>query len=476
MDVWKRKLLAFLHDPPCKPFDIAGHGEDARLFARQAGVTDPEELRAFDRDCDWIASAADRFPFPDSRASGLRSSFDGAATNPFRHPLGGACLEFADPIPSAGVALEIFQQTQPGVQTCDLSAFPEDSERHWANFFLHWRRWPEEAAARDSRTAFLPADTRIPDHTVWNHMSLTSAFQSCMDGDKRLRPAFLLFQLGPVQEFIVQARSTRDLWSGSYLLSWLTGHAIKAVTDQTGPDAVIFPALRGQPIFDALHRTTLYEKVLFTAGNDGSQHTLWQRLGHRPADLLTPTLPNRFLALVPEWRGAAYAAAAQSAAQAALCAAGDAVWPWIADTAASAGVTGEDVQQWRRRWDEQLRLFLRSTWQLMPWRSSVAECLGLFEELPVGKTRGEPASATPAAALHSLYALATRLVPEAHRDRRCFADSAKTQLSGNGFTWPVQYALTDYALAARRNTRDFPAWETDEHQSGAGGDGGAKRK
>lgn len=26
-------------------------------------------------------------------------------------------------------------------------------------------------------------------------------------------------QVGPVQEFIAQARSTRDMWAGSYLLS-----------------------------------------------------------------------------------------------------------------------------------------------------------------------------------------------------------------------------------------------------------------
>jgi hypothetical protein len=30
----------------------------------------------------------------------------------------------------------------------------------------------------------------------------------------------LKLQIGPVQEFIAQARSTRDLWSGSFLLSW----------------------------------------------------------------------------------------------------------------------------------------------------------------------------------------------------------------------------------------------------------------
>jgi len=33
--------------------------------------------------------------------------------------------------------------------------------------------------------------------------------------------ALLKFQIGPVQEFIAQARSTRDLWSGSFLISWM---------------------------------------------------------------------------------------------------------------------------------------------------------------------------------------------------------------------------------------------------------------
>ena len=45
----------------------------------------------------------------------------------------------------------------------------------------------------------------------------------------------LLFQLGPVQEFIAQARSTRDLWSGSYMLSWLVAHAICAVVERSFP-------------------------------------------------------------------------------------------------------------------------------------------------------------------------------------------------------------------------------------------------
>ncbi len=49
------------------------------------------------------------------------------------------------------------------------------------------------------------------------------------------------FTLGPVQGFVAQARRTRDLWAGSFLLSWLSGHAVKAVLDQGGD--IVFPAV-----------------------------------------------------------------------------------------------------------------------------------------------------------------------------------------------------------------------------------------
>mgnify|MGYP005850492659 CR=1 FL=1 len=39
------------------------------------------------------------------------------------------------------------------------------------------------------------------------------------------------FTLGPVQSFIVQARSVRDLWTGSYLLSWLAARAAATALD-----------------------------------------------------------------------------------------------------------------------------------------------------------------------------------------------------------------------------------------------------
>ena len=42
------------------------------------------------------------------------------------------------------------------------------------------------------------------------------------------------FTLGPVQGFVSQARRTRDFWAGSFILSWLSAVAIKAVEYQGG--------------------------------------------------------------------------------------------------------------------------------------------------------------------------------------------------------------------------------------------------
>src|SRR5438477_2168072 len=91
--------------------------------------------------------------------------------------------------------------------------------------------------------------------------------------------AFVSFSLGPVQSFIEAARSVRDLWTGSYLLSYLTFQAmlpiLRSVEDPE--NAFVFPAVSDLP--------------------------LWQRerQGAAPAEqpLLRPCIPNKFIAVVP---------------------------------------------------------------------------------------------------------------------------------------------------------------------------------
>jgi len=83
------------------------------------------------------------------------------------------------------------------------------------------------------------------------------------------------FQIGPVQDFIAAARSTRDLWSGSYLLSFLTAAGIRKLTERGGE--LIFPNSERQPLLD--------------------QPDIW-RLSSHQQDQLTPNLPNLFVAIL----------------------------------------------------------------------------------------------------------------------------------------------------------------------------------
>jgi CRISPR-associated protein Cmr2 len=80
----------------------------------------------------------------------------------------------------------------------------------------------------------------------------------------------LEFSIAPVQSFVGQARRTRDYWAGSYLLSFLTAHAMRGVSGDQ-PDLIRFPHIK--------------EDLLWQAVNG--------RLSQAP---LVASLPNRFTA------------------------------------------------------------------------------------------------------------------------------------------------------------------------------------
>lgn len=444
-NIWQRKLVAFLHDPPTKPLDLAEHiphESSCDIFLRAAGF-DPEIAKDWlPKNFDWTAAAADRFPFPRwqafKKADGKTAEFRGDKDTPFRHPLGGSNYEFDKPF-TADLAADEFQTIQKGVVAA-VSQMPE-SDRDWANFFLHWRQWPLKSAEKDTRTYFLPADTRIPDHNIWIHNSVASALATCMNDDGAINPSFLIFQLGPVQEFIAQARSTRDLWSGSYLLSWLTAHAIKAVTDEIGPDCVIFPSLRGQPILDLLHRDRLYAKAFFAEGA-GGKASLWERMKEHEKEMLTPNLPNRFFAVVPADRAGEMARGAETAVTAELKKIAAASWEWFAEQ----GHSMDDA--WRARFDAQIKSFPQITWQICPWpQAEIAQLVTEFKQI----------DGNAGAELEKLHRLAAEYIPAGDRDSRYFINQEPStgKLNNSGFAWPYFYALTDRLLAARRNTRDF---------------------
>jgi len=166
--------------------------------------------------------------------------------------------------------------------------------------------------------------------------------------------ALLKLQIGPVQEFIAQARSTRDLWSGSYLLSWLMaagiaelGHRLEA-SGRSPTDAraaLIFPhwgaaTEEKQPMVE-----------LLIARGAGAKH--------EPVECLTPSLPNIFVALVPQHDAATTAKAVHQAITN--------EWKTIADACWQKLENDGLVPANRARFDHQIERFLSISWQITPF-------------------------------------------------------------------------------------------------------------
>ena len=235
---WEDVLLAYLHDPFDKALAVQGHETRAARYASAALGRDVSRkgLHRLAASADVVAAIAERVPSPIAGGNGERAvgPEDGLR---ILHPASGAhaalSLTSLDPDKAVAVIEEIVR---------GLSGPRE-------RFLAIWRLLPDAVAAEfGDDAARLPADTRIPDHALFQHTDVTTGLYAAgaPDGDA----AFLSFTLGPVQPFIEAARSVRDLWSGSALLSWLAFQAMKPILEQPGPTAFVFPAMRDAPLMD----------------------------------------------------------------------------------------------------------------------------------------------------------------------------------------------------------------------------------
>jgi CRISPR-associated protein Cmr2 len=438
MNPWKRKLAAYLHDPPSKTLDIRNHGERSDRAFRQAGFVDTEVGDYFRR-ADHTGAAADRLPFPDSRSAALSCAFDGVR-NAFLHPFGSSACRFTAEFPSADLASELESSVQPALSEASLAGLGNEDEVARARFFAHWRLWPTRAAEADHRFALLPADTRIPDHTIWNHMQVVSALDGCVQADGTWKPAFLRLQIGPVQDFIAAARSTRDLWSGSYLLSWLMAAGLKHLSGKAGPDAVLFPSLREQPLFDLHWREELWSKVSIS-----DQGSVWKSLQWTNRQLLLPNLPNVLLAILPADQAKAVAKETADAIRAEWNRISASVWSELR----AVGLLDEDQHS---RFLGQVERFLSITWQSTTWPETLEEAVdwadGFGEKMPV---------AVAADRVKAVVTMATDQMPVHHRDRRYYRDDSRAALNNPGLAWSVVLAMNQWQLDAVRQTREFQA-------------------
>lgn len=357
--LWQTKLAARLHDPAEKALvlmrDPAGHengtsraltrllgyhtlpdaidpdNDEAliRLLAQRTGFGSqiPRSMYRHVQRADWWAAAADRpqWPMREITVTTKAGEQKTIAVDPHHQVRWTERPQLVHPL--TGESLDLGKLAEVSIETAKQTAFEhfsnllvalgagDGTSTDWRKLALaFWRFGPELCGDTDLGKfgplwSLLPADTRVPDHSIWDHLDLTSAFAGAFAGDPEGEPALLTLSIGPVQGFIAQARKLDDLWAGSHLLSRLAWETMRPLAEALGPDAILFPRLRGLAQVDLWLRDAMgLPDALFA-------NCEWKKGASDANPLFAAALPNRFVAVVPASRAAELADACTKAAR-----------------------------------------------------------------------------------------------------------------------------------------------------------------
>ncbi|MEO0296962.1 MAG: type III-B CRISPR-associated protein Cas10/Cmr2, partial [candidate division WOR-3 bacterium] len=286
MNDFTEKLKAFLHDPIDKCFDISTHIERAKNYAQKLDISGVEETEGPDH----IASCMERSLLP--KKDKVTQNF-----TEVRHPLCKGKLpnedcEKEEIFKAIGnenyIKEEIFKAIGEVYEKIGKEISNLDDKK---KFFYLWRNLQDKIFQNLNDKSWikylpiLPADTRVPDHSIWEHLKIASALHAYWDEENKVlhqNNSLFLFTIGPVQSFISQARKTQDFYMGSFILSFLTFKAMEIIIDKYGPTNIIYPDLYKQPLMDWWLKKNGIDITDFDENS-----------------IQLPTIPNRFVALLP---------------------------------------------------------------------------------------------------------------------------------------------------------------------------------
>ena len=296
---WERKFIAYMHDPLDKVLRIQGHGERAAQFIERYGLQKPNE--DFWKKADGIAAGFERgqvpsysddpdkngavdflknpvITHPTSKKAHIRISMPAGESKTIEH-VSEKLLEF--------IEKEIGMKPGQGGYSDQFKGEEEQfavARFLYTHLVLRFKLAEENVGGLGALWHRLPADSRFPDHSIWQHNALCSAICSSIElsGDVS-EVGIMVFSITPVQEFIAKARKLRDYWTGSVLLSWLAFEGMRWVIENLGPDHILYPSLIDQPLINE------YMKRNWKTGEDSFLNP--------PRDIAS--FPNKFVFLAP---------------------------------------------------------------------------------------------------------------------------------------------------------------------------------
>ncbi|NLI56169.1 type III-B CRISPR-associated protein Cas10/Cmr2 [bacterium] len=277
---WKYKIVSFLHDPPEKMLYInnllkGSHEEASKeyLYVIDSSLI---ELIKNKKDIinlsDQIASGIDRcINLPDIRDFSLQRI----------NPISGDRHDILTKSINKDNIKKVFKDIN--------SKIGNQNDKFKKVFYYLYILLPEilKKEIEEMSPYDFIADTRIPDHSIFDHMIATSAISTSLPN-----VSFLLFSIGPVQPFIQTSRKTQDLFISSYLISYLSFKGILKVVELLGPDHIIYPDLRIVPLFKEWVRDKIFNNI------DNTEIENYLRSGDEEKRIAN--IPNEFLCFIPD--------------------------------------------------------------------------------------------------------------------------------------------------------------------------------
>jgi len=297
---WNNKFAAWWHDPIDKAFDIQKHESRAAAYLQIFGLDRPND--EFWKMADAIAAGFERGQVPTYSADEHKNgAVDFTRMPVITHPTSDkAHLKIVlDGKNADSIHVETTEYLKKliGMEASptDYAGRFKDNEERFAlsrllytHLVLRFMLAEKNIGGLGALWHRLPADSRFPDHSIWQHNGLCSAIYSCIEmAGKPDDVGLLVFSITPVQGFIARARKMRDFWTGSVVLSWLAFEGIRWIIENLGADHILYPSLIDQPLVNA------YLEKEWSVSN-AFKPELWKKQTSEIA-----SLPNKFLFLAP---------------------------------------------------------------------------------------------------------------------------------------------------------------------------------
>jgi CRISPR-associated protein Cmr2 len=277
-ELFKEKLERFFHDSADKPFVLLtgeSHENRAKDIASKLNINYNKSIGS-----DIVASSMERFFLPKGASTNKQLQVMFGENPEFVHPLSGNKFK-----KDLNLDKNIFKKAvDEAIENISKINFNNNVEK-----FLYIYSYLKDDVKSHTPEQYkkywdiAPADTRLPTHTIFDHLKTTSSLDTEIIQDTFINNSMIfIFSLGPVQEFISKARKTQDLYWGSFILSYLTWIAIEEIIKEFGPDSIIFPELTKQPLYN----WWLKENYPHLSKNS-------------KVSVKIPTIPNRFFAILP---------------------------------------------------------------------------------------------------------------------------------------------------------------------------------